>query len=112
MPVFAFRKQGFHPDLTLAQGFLVGLGLLISAHPFQTGFIDTVAEAASSCTGRTLGFERAMIAVLGIGAIAKLPLGRMGGEKVQLFARRTDVHITLGVIGERLDTKELGSVIH
>jgi hypothetical protein len=31
---------------------------------------------------------------------------------VQLFACWTDVHITLGVIGEHLDTKKLGSVIH
>ena len=31
---------------------------------------------------------------------------------MELFACRTDVHITLGVIGERLNTEELGTVIH
>ena len=36
----------------------------------------------------------------------------MGREKVELFVCRTDVHITLGVIGERLNTQELGTVIH
>ncbi len=70
MPVFAFCKEWFNPDLTLASGFFVGPGLLISTHPFQTGFIDTAAEAASLCTGGTLRFEWAMIAVLCISAIA------------------------------------------
>ena len=71
MPVFAFCKERFHPDLPLTQGFLVGFGLLIGTHPFQTLFIDTAAEAASLLTGGTLGFERAVIAVPGIGPIAQ-----------------------------------------
>jgi hypothetical protein len=57
--------------LVVVQGFFVGCGGLIGTHPFQTRFINTAAEAASSCTGRTLGFERAVIAVLGIRAIAQ-----------------------------------------
>ena len=36
----------------------------------------------------------------------------MPGSEVQFFACWTDVHVTLGVIGECLDTKKLGAVIH
>ena len=67
MPVFSLRKERFHPDLSLTQGFLVGCGWLIGTHPFQTGFIDTAAEAASLFARRTLGFECAVIAVPGAG---------------------------------------------
>ena len=66
MPVFAFGKKWFHPDLPLTQGFFVGCGWLIGTHPFQTGFIDTAAEAASLFARRTLRFEWAVIAVPGV----------------------------------------------
>jgi hypothetical protein len=36
----------------------------------------------------------------------------MGREKVEFFACRTHVHITLGIVLELLDTEELGTVIH
>jgi hypothetical protein len=77
MPVFAEGKEWFHPDLTLTQGFLVGCGWLIATNPFQTGFTDTAAEAASLFTGRTLRFEWAVITVLGTCSIAQGTLGRV-----------------------------------
>jgi hypothetical protein len=112
MPVFSLRKERFHPDLPLAQGFFVGCGWLIGMHPFQTGFIDTAAEAASLCARRTLRFDCAVITVPGSCPIAELSLGRMRAIKVQFFASRTHVDITLGFIGECLSTQELGTVIH
>ncbi len=36
----------------------------------------------------------------------------MSSEKVQLFARWTDIYIALGVVGEGLTTEKLGAVIH
>src|SRR5215472_4974186 len=70
MPVLAFGKEGFHPHTALAQSFLVGFGRLIGPHPLQGLLIHTAAERASLLAGRTLGFEGAVVAVFGAGAIA------------------------------------------
>jgi hypothetical protein len=55
MPVFPFSKQRFHPDLPLAQGFLVGFSRLVASNPIQHLFIHTAAEAAPLLAGGTLG---------------------------------------------------------
>ena len=69
VPVFPFSKEWFDPDLPLAQGFLVGLSRLVASNPIQHLLIHTAAEAAPLFAGGTLGFEWAVIAVPGIGAI-------------------------------------------
>jgi len=58
-----------------------------------------------------LGFERAVIAVLCARPIAARALGGMGRKIVQVFARRTDVDITLGVVLELLRAKERRAVV-
>src|SRR2546421_2298688 len=106
MPLLAFRKQGFHPDTAFAVGFLVGLGCLVGSHPIHILLIDTAAEAPSLRTGRTLRFERAGIAIPGIGTIAPLAVGRLPGSEVQFFACRTKIDITRSVILKAVRAKK------
>jgi hypothetical protein len=84
MPVFAFRKQELHPDMTLAQSFFVGLGRVVASDPIQILLIDTAAEAAALGTVRTLRFERAVIAMLCVSSIAQGTFSRMGRKHGEL----------------------------
>ena len=70
MPLFALSKERCDPDTALPIGFLVGFGRIVVSDPIQYLLIDTAAETSPLLTGGTLRFERAGIAVLGIGAIA------------------------------------------
>ena len=58
-------NNGSTHTLRLRIRFLVGFRLLVASDPIQHFFIDTATEAASLFAGRTLGFERTVIAVPG-----------------------------------------------
>jgi len=70
VPVFGLAEQRLDPDLPFAQGLLVRFSGLVGTHPIQTGFIDTAAEATPLLSSGTLGFEWAVITVLGMCLIA------------------------------------------
>ena len=55
MPILPFRKQGFDPDLALAQRLFVALQVLIRTNPLQYRLLNTAAQAASLWIGGTLG---------------------------------------------------------
>jgi hypothetical protein len=70
MPVFGFSKQRLNPDTAFAIRFLVGFGPMIGSDLIQDLLIHTAAKTASLLARGTLGFERAGIAIPGIGPIA------------------------------------------
>jgi hypothetical protein len=111
MPVLPFCEKRFHPHTALTESFLVGLGRLIGTHPIQILLIHTAAQAASLLIGGALGLQWASIAVLDIGTIAALSVSRLPLHKVQFFACRTDIDITLGNILELLRAKECSAVV-
>src|SRR5690242_8550083 len=112
MPLFPFGEERFDPYTAFTIGFLVRFGRRVVFDPIQHLLVDTTAEAAPLFAGGTLRFEWASVAVSGIGTIAQRALGRMPGSQMQLLACGTDIHTTLTVIGELLDTEELASMIH
>ncbi len=112
MPVFAFGKQGFDPDLSLAQRFVVGFSRLVASHPIQHLLIHTAAETAALFAGGTLGFEWAMIAVFGASALPQRTLGGMGSIKAQFFTGWTEIDIPFRLIAEAVGAEELRAVIH
>jgi hypothetical protein len=69
VPLLAFRKQGFHPDLTLVQSFLVGQGLLVALDPFHIVGKKGAVDTPPTRTFGTLRFDRADIADYRISAI-------------------------------------------
>lgn len=111
MPLFALSKQRFDPHAAFAVRFLVRFGQVVAPDPIQNLLIDTAAQAASLLPSGTFCFERAVIAVFGIGPIASRPLSRLTLHKVGCFACRTDGDITFSVVLEFLSAKERGAMI-
>ena len=109
--MFGFGEQEFYPDTALAVRFLVGFGRMVRSDPIQIVLMGTAAERPSLLTGGTLPFERAVIAILCACSIAERSVGRMRLIKMEFFASRTDVDITLGIVLELLRAKELGAMI-
>ena len=62
-------------------------------------------------TGRTLHFERTVIAVPGSCPITQRTLGGMGSIKAQFFACWTEIEIAFRLIAEAVDAEELRAVI-
>jgi hypothetical protein len=100
MPLFAFPKQRFHPDLALVHGFLVGKSLLVAFHPFyrvrKKGSMDVPTTGAFG----TLCFHGADIADRGIRTVLDLLCPFHTVCWAQDVSLRTAILILAGIISE------------
>ena len=62
MPLLAFAKERFDPDLALVHGFLVGEGLLVALSPFHVVGKKGTVDVPTTVAFGTLRFHRAGIA--------------------------------------------------
>src|SRR5260221_12125685 len=100
VPLLAFRKQGFHPDLALVQSFLVGQGLLVALDPFHVVGKKGAVDAAAARTFRTLRFHRTDLADRGVGAVLHLLDPFQAERRSQYLALGTAIQILVGIIGK------------
>ena len=69
MPLLGFGKHRLHPDLPLANRFLVRLGRVVAAHLLRVTLIDRALDGLAAIAGGALGLERTGAADDGIGSV-------------------------------------------
>src|SRR5882762_2307880 len=100
MPLFAFGKERFDPDLSLAHGLVIRLGDVISPDSLDILLIKMVPDETPLITAGALWLERTAVAGGRVTLIALLTLCGGRATQQQESIVRTDVDIPLGIIAE------------
>src|SRR5713226_7377342 len=111
MPLLAFAKERLDPDLALAQGLLIGRGLLVGPHALLHRRMKGAMDDAALRPRRTSRFHRTGIAGGGVGPVLGLLGLVLPTKRPQELPLRTAIDVLLGVVGEVSRAKVVGMPI-
>ncbi len=105
MPGFAFRKERFHPHLSLPHRFFVARSSMVGPDPVQIELIKTPTDDPPLLTCTTLGLERAGSAGRSRRLLCDHPFRGNDAKAPQGGALWTDVDILVAMVGKGLLAK-------
>src|SRR5258708_19222970 len=111
MPLLAFAKEQLDPDLALAQGLLIGRGLLVGPHALLHRRMEGAMDDAALRPRRTGLFHRTGIADGGIRPVLDLLRLIFGTAPLEDLPLRTTIDILLGIVGKLVRAIQLWTPI-
>src|SRR5688572_14111600 len=100
MPLLGLGEQRLHPDLPLADRFLIGLRGMVAPHLVQVGLVDRTLDGPAAVAGRASLLDRTGVADRRVSSVDDDVLGPLAAREGQRVASRAAIPVPLRVVSE------------